>query len=55
VIEHVGPGQYRVSLSGFGTGCPVTQVNPAISNFVFVTFGGGSCGFGNINHNDLHL
>jgi hypothetical protein len=50
-ITHIGPGQYGLSISGFGTGCPLPQLNPAISHFVDVTFGAGFCGPGIIQTN----
>jgi hypothetical protein len=48
-ITHIGPGQYGLVISGLGSGCPLPQLNPAISNFVDVTFGGGFCPAGGIN------
>jgi hypothetical protein len=47
-ITHTGSGQYRLAISGLGTGCPVPQLNPSIRASVDVTFSGGSCGGGSM-------
>jgi Collagen triple helix repeat (20 copies) len=46
VITHPGPGQYGLTLTGFGTGCPLPQLGPYFSASYSVVFGGGSCGGG---------
>lgn len=47
-ITHSGPGQYRLVISGLGTGCPLPQLNPSIRESVDVTCSGGSCGGGSM-------
>ena len=47
-ITDTGSGQYRLAISGLGTGCPLPQLNPSIRESVDVTFSGGSCGGGSM-------
>jgi len=48
VINHLGPGRYRLRLTGFGTGCPLPQLSP-YGDSVDITFNGGPCGNGSID------
>jgi hypothetical protein len=48
VITHPGPGQYGLTLTGFGTGCPLPQLGPYFFANYSVAFGGGNCGSGSL-------
>jgi len=47
-VTHTSVGQYALSVTGLGAGCPIPAVTPYFGYFG-VTFGGGSCGNGMLN------
>ncbi|HEY7276009.1 MAG TPA: hypothetical protein VH594_08590 [Trebonia sp.] len=49
-ITHTGPGQYSLSGSGFGGGCPLPSLTLlGVAPGVEVQYGGGGCGGGSVS------